>query len=149
MKETHLRLGLEQVDLKLGKQKWLAPNLITCVVLKMRRIGVSRNPIWNLQMKREKRLWRATILEAMKQTEESVLLLGKITRNFRCFSYYYYMFSHFWVIPLPREERKLLLFLRFFKSGAESFSAKFLFCIILFLLATIKYKQLFIFSSSK
>ena len=118
MEETHLRLGLEQVDLKLGKQKWLDPNLITCVVLKMRRIGVSRNPIWNLQMKREKRLWRAKILEAMKQTEESVLLLGKITRNFHCFFYYYYMFSHFWVIPLPREERKFVLFFHAFSKVA-------------------------------
>ena len=62
MKETHLRLGLEQVDLKLWKKKWLDPNLINCVVLKMRRIGVSRNPIWNLQMKREKRLRRARAL---------------------------------------------------------------------------------------
>ena len=62
MKETHLRFGLEQVDLKLWKKKWLDPNLINCVVLKMRRIGVSRNPIWNLQMKREKRLRRARAL---------------------------------------------------------------------------------------
>ena len=95
MKETHLRLGLKQVDLKLGKQKWLDPNLITCVVLKMSRIGVSRYPIWNLQMKREERLRRAKILEAMIQTEQSVLLLGKITRNFHCFFYYYYTFSQF------------------------------------------------------
>ena len=81
MKETHLRLGLEQVDLKLWKKKWLDPNLINCVVLKMRRIGVSRNPIWNLQMKREKRLRRARILEVMKQTEVSRVFWLKMTKN--------------------------------------------------------------------
>ena len=81
MKETHLRLGLEQVDLKLWKKKWLDPNLINCVVLKMRRIGVSRNPIWNLQMKREKRLRRARILEVMKQTEVSGVFGLKMAKN--------------------------------------------------------------------
>ena len=124
MKETHLRLGLEQVDLKLGKKKWLDLNLINCAVLKMRRIGVSRNPIWNLQVKRKKSLRRARILEVMKQTEVSVLLLGKITRNFHCsFLLLLYMFSHFWVIPLPREGRKLLLFLTLFQKWRRKFCA--------------------------
>ena len=121
MKETHLRLGLEQVDLKLGKKKWLDPNLITCVVLKMRRIGVSRNPIWNLQMKREKRLRRARILEVMKQTEVSLFqcsFQGKLQETSTALFYYYYMFSHFWVIPLPREERKLLFFFYAFSKVA-------------------------------
>ena len=45
-------------------------------------------------MKREKRLRRARILEGMKQTEVSVLLLGKITRNFHCsFLLQLYVFS--------------------------------------------------------
>ena len=147
MKETHLRLGLEQLDLKLGKKKWLDPNLITCVVLKMRRIGVSRNPIGNLQMKREKRLRRAKILEAMKQTEVSVLLLGKITRNFHCsFLLLLYMFSHFWVIPLPREERKLLLFFTLFQKWQwklQCGSSKSSLFIILILTAIIKYSNFF------
>ena len=115
MKETHLRLGLEQVDLKLWKKKWLDPNLINCVVLKMRRIGVSRNPIWNLQMKREKRLRRARILEVMKQTELSVLLLGKIAINFHCsFLLLLYVLS-FLSNSTSREERKLLLFFTLFQ----------------------------------
>ena len=113
IKETHLTLGLEQVDLKLRKKKWLDPNLITCVVLKMRRIGVNRNPIWNLQMKREKwlRSEGARILEVMKQTQVLVLLLGKTRRELRASFIFlrkknnFYLLS-FWITIFSNHKKK-------------------------------------------
>ena len=46
-----------------------------------------------------------------------MLLLGKITRNFHCFFYYYYMFSECFHV-LASEERKLLLFFDAFSKVA-------------------------------
>ena len=80
-------------EIREEEMTWSQPDQLRCVENASNRSEIQSEICkW-----REKRLRRAKILEVMKQTEVSVLLLGKITRNFHC-SFLLLLYV-FWVLP--------------------------------------------------